>query len=57
MNELERAALYDAIEQLDALWDLDAKRGLRDERGGAEYQRMSVAPILRRMLAESVTHA
>jgi hypothetical protein len=40
-------ALDEAADTLDALWDLDADRGLRDARGGAEYERESLAPRLR----------
>jgi hypothetical protein len=41
------AALGRAAEQLDAAWDFDAARGLRDQRGGPAYQRESPAPRLR----------
>jgi hypothetical protein len=38
-----------AADALDALWDLDADRGLRDSRGGTEYERESLAPRLRKI--------
>jgi len=46
----EVGTLLEAIDALDALWDLDAERGLRDCRDGAEYARVSAAPRLRAML-------
>jgi hypothetical protein len=49
-NEAE--ALQSAADQLDALWNLDAERGLRDSPGGSEYQRLSPANTIRRMLDE-----
>ena len=36
-----------AADALDALWNLDAARGLVDGLGGAEYERVSLAPRLR----------
>ena len=42
----EIAAVGQAVEILDHLWEWDAARGLRDSRGGAEYKRMSPAPTL-----------
>lgn len=44
------AAITDAADQLDAAWDFDAARGLRDARGGAEYGRESPVPRLRALL-------
>lgn len=49
----QREALEDAITQLDALWELDAERGLRDGHGGMEYERTSPVPILQAMLKEN----
>jgi hypothetical protein len=51
-SELEVAAIRGAAETLDALWDLDAARGKNDARDGAEYRRLSVAPILRGLIDE-----
>lgn len=39
-------ALVEAICILNVAWDFDAARGLRDDRGGAEYVRESPVPAL-----------
>jgi hypothetical protein len=49
LTDLEIAALEQAAEELDVLWDFDAERGFRDSRPGAEYERLSMAPVLRRI--------
>jgi hypothetical protein len=50
---IQRAvALHAAIDHLDALWELDEARGMRDGRGGAEYWRVSPAARLREMCGE-----
>lgn len=49
LSELEKAALREAADQLDRVWDFDESRGYVDQRPGVEYDRRSVAPILRRI--------
>jgi len=51
-TETETAALREAVKNLDALWELDAERGMRDGQGGAEYWRLSPAARLRELLGE-----
>lgn len=52
LNEPERQLLREVADELDAYWDLDAARGLRDSRDGAEYRRISKAPELRALAGE-----
>jgi hypothetical protein len=53
LTEDEVSELRCAASELDALWDLRAAVGSNDARPGAEYDRLSVAPLLRRIAEEA----
>jgi hypothetical protein len=52
----EATTIRDTIDQLDALWDFDARRGLVDARGSAQYED-SPAARLRAMLEDAEVEA
>lgn len=56
-TEAETAAVREAVRHLDALWKLDADRGLRDSLEGGEYWHQSPAARLREMLGEASPYA
>jgi predicted DNA-binding transcriptional regulator YafY len=51
-TEEELAAICDAASVLDGLWDFQAALGEHDTRGGAEYERLALAPKLRNIIGE-----
>lgn len=52
-----KEVIQQAIEELDAVWEFDSARGLRDARGGPEYRNTSTAHQLRRLLIEDMARA
>jgi hypothetical protein len=52
LNDDDRAELTAAADELDRLWDIQELLGSRDSRGGMEYERLSQAPLLRRLATE-----
>jgi hypothetical protein len=49
LDESDADVLRSAAHNLNTLWSIEAGRGLCDSLGGAEYQRVSLAPRLRAM--------
>lgn len=50
LTKEQREALEDAITQLDAQWEFDAQRGMRDGWGGSEYRNQSPVLVLQAIL-------
>ncbi len=51
LTPAERDAIAEAADTLDALWELDAARSMRNGIYGMEYEHNSPAPILPALLA------
>lgn len=52
LTQEQKQTIRAAADELDAAWDFDAARGLRDSRPGSEYERRSLAPKLREIAEE-----